>query len=224
MLSMALVLVGIGGGAQAQRVYKHVGPDGKVTFTDQAPAGQAPAPATPSDPAAGKAAAPTEPAQAGGPSKHGAKKALPREKTQTEAAPDRAEAKAPIDPALEKGVLVLMGYESIVVEFMDVCPKTLPTSYKKYDAAAQKWRDRHATLLARYPAVLRDFYSPAEQSALRSGTTNRTRGMMANIYTASSAAKIKWCDTNTDELDQGKLDMTGKDHFAQPILNYRSSR
>jgi hypothetical protein len=229
-LCAAMVFMGLVADAQAQRVYKHVGPDGKVTFTDQPPTIQESAPmqsptkpsGSMAEPAAGGPAV-AQPAGSGS-SKQAAKKALPKDKGQAEAAPAQASPAPEIDPALEKSVLVLMGYENIVAEFQDICLKTLPTSFKKYDGAAQKWKERHADLLARYPAVLRDFYTPSIQAGLRSGSQNLTRKNMANIYSAPAAARIKWCDDNADSINAGSVDMVGKEHYTRPLLAYNPRR
>jgi len=186
-LCAALVLWALVADAQAQRIYKRIGPDGTVTFTDEPPLGQA------------RQSAPAR-------------------------SPRRARAIPPIAPALEKSVLVLMGYESIVTEFQEACLATLSTSFEKYDGAAQKWKERHSELLVRYLAVLKDFYTAAEQEGLRSGARNRTRDMMASFYSAPAAAKAKWCDENADAIDAGSVDMVGKEQYTRPLLGYSSRR
>lgn len=189
VLCAALVLGALAADAQAQaqRIYKRIGPDGSVTFTDEPPPGQARPPA---------------------PSR----------------SPRKAQAPPPIDPVLEKSVLVLMGYESIVAEFQDACLATLSTSFEKYDGAAQKWKDRHAAVLARYFVVLNDFYTPVEQERLRSGARNRTRDMMASFHSASAGAKARWCDENADAINAGSVDMLGKEQYMRPLLGYAPAR
>lgn len=215
-LALAL-LCAAAGPALAQRIYKSVGPDGRVTFTDKPPAGEV---ATPLSAPAAPAAAPPAAADAATERPGGAKKAMRKESMAT--APAATAQPAAIDPALEKGVFVLMGYESIVAEYLDLCLKTLPTSFKRYDGAAQKWKDRHAAVLARYPQVLRDHFNATEQAALRTGVQNRTRGTMAPVFAADTARKIKWCDDNAKELDAGKLDLA--QNHASTLLAYQGRR
>lgn len=197
---VALLACGMAGTALAQRVYKSVGPDGKITFTDRPPAGQE-QPAPPAT-AAAPAAAPA-PAAPGAPSAGAA--AVPA-----------------LDPTLEKAVVVLAGFESIVSEYADLCVKTLPTSFKKYQGAADDWRQRHGTLLSRQAAVMRDHLSPAQRTALRSATQLKTRGMMAPVHAASAAARIKWCDDNTLEVSGGKVDLVG--NHAAALMAYQGKR
>jgi len=186
-LCAALVLGALAADAQAQRIYKRIGPDGTVTFTDEPPPGQA------------------------------RQSAPPR-------SPGKPPPMPPIAPALEKSVLVLMGYESIVTEFQEACLATLSTSFEKYDGAAQRWRERHSEVLVHYLAVLKDFYTPAEQEGLRSGARNRTRDMMASFYSAPAAAKARWCDENADAIDAGSVDMVGKEQYTRPLLGYNARR
>jgi hypothetical protein len=190
-------------------VYKQVGPDGRVTFTDKPPpeepaaaARASPAPATPSAPAA--ASAPH--------SKATAKKAA------SEPAPVRAV----LDPAVDKGLSVLMGYQSLVSEYLDLCLTTLPTSFKRYDSAAQTWKTRHAAVLARYPVVLQDNYTAAEQVVIRREIQEKTRAMMAPIAAADMGRRIKWCDDNAMQLQTGKMDLP-RSH-VDALMNYKPKR
>lgn len=186
-LCAALVLGALAADVQAQRIYKRIGPDGAVTFTDEPPPGQARQPA---------------------PSR----------------APRKTQSLPPIDPALEKSVLVLMGYESIVTEFQEACLATLSTAFEKYDGAAQKWKERHSAVLARYFVVLNDFYTPAEQEGLRSGARNRTRDMMASFHSAPAGAKARWCDANADAINSGSVDLLGKEQYMRALLGYAPRR
>lgn len=201
---LGCAVFGVAGDVWAQRVYKSVGPDGKVTFTDRPPAGQEPA-------AAQGAAAPAAPAAPSAPSAPGAV-----------AAPAAAPAAAQLEPALEKAILVLAGFESIVNEYADLCVKTLPTSFKKYQGAADDWRQRHVTLLARQNAVMRDHLSPAQRASMRSAVQFKTRGMMAPVHAANTAQRIKWCDDNTLEVSGGKVDLAGN-HVAA-LMAYQGKR
>jgi hypothetical protein len=189
-------------------VYKQVGPDGRVTFTDKpppeepAPAHASPASATASAPAAASAA----------PSKATAKKA----------ASEPVPARAVLDPAVDKGLSVLMGYQSLVSEYLDLCLTTLPTSFKRYDSAAQVWKTRHAAVLARYPVVLQDNYTAAEQGVIRREIQEKTRAMMAPIAAADMGRRIKWCDDNAMQLQTGKMDLP-RSH-VDALMNYKPRR
>ena len=192
----ALLLGALGADAQAQGVYKRVAPDGSVSYSDEPPPGQARQRAPPR---------------------------LPR-KPPTGSVPARAAAASPIDPALEQSVLVLMGYESTVAEFQEACLATLSTSFQKYDGAAQKWKERHAAVLARHAMVLKDFYTPAQQEGLRTGARNRARDTMASFHSAAAAAKAKWCDDNADAINAGSVDIIDKVQYTGPLLGYAARR
>ena len=129
---------------------------------------------------------------------------------------------AQLDPSLEKAIIVLAGFESIVSEYADLCVKTLPTSFKKYQGAADDWRQRHVTLLQRQAAVMRDHLSPVQRTNLRSATQIKTRGMMAPIHAANAAQRIKWCDDNTVEVNTGKVDLAG--NYAAALMAYQGKK
>jgi hypothetical protein len=182
-LCAALVLGALAADVQAQRVYKRIGPDGSVSYSDEPPPGQ-----------------------------------------RRETAPATRKPAAGTAPRAAPAALLLMGYESTVAEFQDACLATLSTSFQKYDGAAKKWRERHAAVLARNAAVLKDYYTPARQEGLRSAARSRARDAMAGFESASAAAKVKWCDDNADAINAGSVDIIDKAQYAQPLLSYSTRR
>lgn len=215
-LGVLTLLLCLGGAAHAQRtIYKSVGPDGSITFTDRPPPGQ--------QPPAAKAPLVITPA----PAASGAQSAgsTAKKATRKAAEPPAAAASAPtpqLDPAMEKAALALLSLESIISEFVELCTATLPTSSKTYLGAADQWRQRHSGLMARQQAVLRDHFSPAEQAGVRSGAKNKTRGMMAPVFAAATARKIKWCDDNAVEIATGKVDLSAPN--ASQLMAYQGRR
>jgi len=216
MLLTACLAAGTAVHAQ-HRVYKSVAPDGTVTFTDKPPAGQAPVP----QPAA---VAPEPPVLSAEPlaprttseRRAGAKKAIRKEDPATPESPTQA---ATPDPAALRALVAVMGLESLVDQFRDLCLKTLPTSFKRYDGAATSWKSRHQSVLARYPAVLQENLDSAQQSALRAEVNDRTRAMLAPVTAANAAQRIKWCDSSASEINSGQNDL-GQAHTTA-LMNSR---
>ena len=205
--------------AHAQhRVYKTVGPDGSVTFTDKPPAGQAPVTPTlatapePRDPGSDSPEPRTATER-----RAGAKKAIRKEDTAASNPPPQATGTP--DPAALRGLYAFIGLESLVDQFRDLCLKTLPTSFKRYDGAAAAWKTRHEQVLARYPAVMQENLTSAQQSALRAEVNDRTRSMLAPVAAANVAQRIKWCDSSAAEINSGQNDL-GQAH-THALMNYR---
>lgn len=132
--------------APAQTIYRVVGPDGKVTFTDRPPGNAEaaqqqqtakPAPASETRPMPQPAASATETATA---KKANAAKATPADRPA--AAP--AEPK-PVDEALLRALVAVLFQETLVRKSEELCISTLPTSMKRYGDAADGWRQRNAT-------------------------------------------------------------------------------
>jgi hypothetical protein len=127
-----------------------------------------------------------------------------------------------VDAALERSLRRIMGNEYLVAQFRDICLRTLPTSFKKYDGAAQKWTDRHTALLQRFPAVLKDVYSDSERAGVQDGIRRISQQSLDTVSAAPVAARIKWCDRTTDELNGGALDLANDPAVSGPLVSYRA--
>lgn len=233
-LLMSLVLgVLWSGGTGAQTIYKSVGPDGKVVFSDKPPAadqgqttvtGHPPPAARPPAPAATptktvNSPAPFEPPGAPlspAPAHPVAKKAEPAARPVAEPSPPPPVA----NPELEKAVTGVMGLEDLVHQTEDLCLRTLPTSFKKYNAATDGWKKRNAPILAQQRRVLADMMPPPQRQLIEAAIKAKTQQLLAPVNSASAAARIKWCDQSMDEVSKGAMDPSSKPHLLAPLMAY----
>jgi hypothetical protein len=224
LLVITLVLIFAAVSAQAKSIYKTVGPDGKITYSDHPPDDSSsksdvvhstpnPAPATDSKP-------PVDVARP-----LGAKKAI-AVKRETHA-PAAAQTPAPntIDPALEVAVTGVLGVEDIVKHTEELCIKTLPTSFRKYSDASTDWQRRNAAIVTRaHQLVSKNFdatYGVGTEQRLKDAIRIRTAAMFEPIASAPMASRIKWCDRSADEMASGVMDVYDKPKLSEPLLAYR---
>lgn len=220
---LATLLLAVAGGVAAQKIYRSVGPDGKVVFSDSPPADRdavmlqsgrmpgAPAAAAPAAAAPASASAPTATPRDGHGAKQ-AKKALPA----SEKAPA---ATGPSQAAIDAGarsLAVLTNMELLVKNFEGTCLSTLPTSMKKYSGAADTWRGRHAQLLAKRDAALAHL-TAAQRRTVMDESSAFVQKMMQPVQKAQPAQRIQWCDHSAQEIMAGKLDRHQDPAVTEPL-------
>lgn len=209
----------------AQPIYKSIGPDGKVIYSDKppmnsdakhsvmgksAPPSQTTSSAEASSSSAGKA-------ESHGPNFANAKKAT---RVKTSNADSSAQVEA--DPALEKAVLGVMGLENLVEQTGTICARTLPTSLKKYQGAVDSWKQRNADILDKQKKILKEMFNQSEQLTLHTGARAKNQAVLEQILNAPFASRVKWCDQSTDEINGSATDLAGKPHLSVPILNWKT--
>ena len=225
LLIVALLLIFATLSANAKNIYKTVGPDGKITYSDHPPDdSSAQSDVVRSTPTANQARAdPSSEPSAG----HalGAKKAIPakRETSAPTAAPTPA-ANA-IEPALEGAVIGVLGIEDIVKHTEELCIKALPTSFRKYSDASGDWQRRNAAIVTRaHQLVSKNFdatYGAGTEQRLKEAIRTKNAAMFEPIASAPMASRIKWCDHSADEMASGAMDVYDKPKLSEPLLAYR---
>ena len=243
LVALALLLTLQGG--YAQQLYKSVGPDGRVSYSDKPPAGATysviqaaleprPPAAEESTPAASAKAA--EPAQVTGreplpgtaPATAKAADAPRQATTQAPAAP-KDEPKAPVvDEAQIKDALALadaiggaLSMDSLVKQTEDLCIATLPTSMKKYSGAAADWRKRNGQLVAQARQILRQEMQEPARQRVEQEVAAQVKGMMKPVQDAPWVSRIKWCDQSVQEMGSAAMDLAGKEKIAGPLANFK---
>jgi hypothetical protein len=238
MLAAATIALAVGPACvHAQGVYKIVGPDGRVTYSDQppssvgpngridvlrAPKGPAlvpPAPA-PAPVASGDSGAATDAA-----SRFGRPKAAttsdPRQAAHANAvaaattgAPPAA---PPIDPAVEAAVIGVLGIEDVVRRTESICVSTLPTSARRYSGAVDEWARRNTRTVLVARRVLSREFDVEKRELIEAGIARRTAGQFEKIVEAPPAVRIAWCDRSAAEIAGGRLDVHDKPKLAGPL-------
>lgn len=205
----------------AQTVYKTVGPDGKVTFSDEPPGEgkttalegyRPPLVKTLEKKPAERAAEMSRQAL----ERHEAKRA------QGPATP--APAPAAPDPALGQAIIGVLAFEDLVQQTEKLCISTLPTSLKKYGAAADGWRQRNAAILQQARAVMANALSAEQRRSLEKVVEEKSTQQMTEVVRASTPARIKWCDRSAEEINQGVLDPKSRQAWAGALQRAQTGR
>jgi hypothetical protein len=207
--------------AHAQAIYKTIGPDGRVIYSDKPPVGAA-KPAVPASPSpAADARASNKPPV--GASTRPSTVATPP--AQSSPSLGQADASAPdqgrIDPVLERALIRVMGNEDLLSRTEEVCLQTLPTSFKKYNAAAASWKQRNAAVLAQYRRVMSEGVTESQRQLLEARVKSINDPNMAIVANAPVASRISWCDKSFQEIGSGKIDLHDAPDVSGPLMDYR---
>lgn len=205
--------------AQAQPVYKTVGPDGKISFSDEPPA-------------AGKTTAlegygpppPKEPVKSA--SERAAdisRQARARyEVKQAQAAVASPQA-APVNAELGQAIVGVLAFEDLVQQARSLCVSTLPTSFRKYDDAASAWRQRNADILKKARAAMVQALTAEQRNALQKVVEDKNRQQMEVVVKAPTASRIKWCDQSADEINRGVMDPATRKSWVAALANVQKA-
>jgi hypothetical protein len=240
MLAAATIALAVGPACvHAQGLYKIVGPDGRVTYSDQPPASvgpngridvlrepkgrvlvppaPAPAPVASGDPSAANDAA----------AHHGRPKAAtmphPRQAAHASAvaaastgAPPVA---PPIDAAVEAAVIGVLGIEDVVRRTESICVSTLPTSARRYSGAVDEWSRRNTRTVVVARRVLSREFDVEKRELVEAGIARRTADQVEKIVEAPPAVRIAWCDRSAAEIAGGRMDVHDKPKLAGPLAD-----
>ena len=236
-LLTSIVLLALGGlnlnSAQAQVLYKSVGPDGKVVYSDQPPASNQynvlSRPATASNPATATATTPAPSNSTASNTdntmllKGQAKKALALAPAPVAPAPTTTAVTPPkpLDPALEGAVVGTLGVENLVTQTEKICLETLPTSFKRYSSATEGWQSRNADLVKQAKLALSKAFAASDRPLLQAAIAANNDNMLKRVKEADRYSRIKWCDQSSEEISIGKMDISSKPKLATPLLAYR---
>ncbi len=197
-------------GAGAQQMYKTVGPDGKVTFSDRPafkeakkvsvmhsytlrPYGTTPPPAEPSA-------------------------ETPRKVV---AAPAAAVVASPVlTQEVEDAMVTVMGQVEFGRRFYNFCNSTVAGA-KAFNAALHGWKKRNAASVEHQKRLLMEVVSPAKRDELLDKTAAMLGEESAKVSARNPKERQVWCAGAIAELESGKADIAQPAMMAVPIVQYR---
>lgn len=203
-------------GALAQQMYKVVGPDGKVTFSDR-PVLQTPGKVsvmhsftlrpyvtqrTPAELAAAEAAKKT------------AADAVVANPTALPVAPV-------LTPEVEDAVVTVMGQVEFARRFYNFCNSSL-SGAKTFTAATRAWSQRNAVPIHHQKRLLMEVVSPAKRDELLGKVALMLKEEGAKVAARTPQERQAWCDGAVAELNSGKADIVQSAMMAVPIIAYRT--
>ena len=206
--TLLLTIMGIAAaaGADAQQLYKSVGPDGKITFSDRPPSGigkvsvmrsnvlrplepEAPAPGTLAD----------------GTPKVAARPAGPR---------------APASPELEAAVTALLQQTEVTKKFEPFCSPNLQAG-RDYNVAVYNWRKRNASFLEQQNRILMEVISPIKRAEIQRKVDVSVDPSLTQALGFNPAGRGKWCERAVLEMSTGLSDVEKNPLIATPLLTYK---
>jgi hypothetical protein len=197
---IVLVLLGaLAPSLASAEIYKSLGPDGQVVYSNVAPKNKDTPVAILQAPA-GQQVAIRSPA---------------RPKPQ----PVAHSGNEMLTPDVVGAVANVMGMSHLVSTARDFCVAAAPASLKRYSSAATAWQQRNAVVVAKKDKVLSVSDRGLIGSALSGDMRQLTEDMMRPIKQAGIAERIKWCDKTIEDVDRGMLDLVGRASIS-PLMNY----
>jgi Domain of unknown function (DUF4124) len=226
VLAALLAIVAVSG-VTAQGVYKLIGPDGKVTFSDQPPADGKSKSTVLSPPAARPqtAAAPNVPPAALEEATSTRPPALREAKKASRASPaitEVASTEKPIDEALLKALHTVAGNKLLVQHMRDTCTQARPTAFGKYADAADHWNERNGTVMTQQQRVMGELLTTDQRQKFDHLVKARIDELTRPHAAAAPAALFKWCDHSIGEINSGVMDLHNRQEVSAPLMSYRS--
>ena len=211
-------VIAASGGAMAQQMFKVVGPDGKVTFSDR-PALQSPGKisvmhsytlrpyVTQHTPAEVAAAETAKKAAAAMP-------AVPAE-------PGAAPVAPVLTPEVEDAVVTVMGQVEFARRFYNFCNSSLDGA-KAFSSATHAWKKRNAGPIQHQNRLLMEVVSPSKRDELQGKVTAMLTEEGAKVAARNPKERQSWCAGVVAELNSGKADIVQPAMMAVPIIAYRA--
>lgn len=198
-------------------IYKSVGANGKVIYTNVPGAGKA---------AAGTVVPPPLVRRAGGsaPLVAAVRMDAPQPAVRRVAAPLSGRTAAGdgshiLTPDVIGAVANVMGVAQLVSSSRAFCVAAMPTAYKRYSSAAQGWENRNSAVVAQKDRVLSHPVQQLVAESLSADMVRKTASLMKPITLSDTAARVQWCDKAFADVDRGALDLVGRPSVA-PLMNY----
>jgi hypothetical protein len=185
--------------AVAQQMYKVVGPDGKVTFSDRPPAQLVGKVSVMRASTLRPLAEPPTPAKA---------------PARPAGVPAAAPAAAVMTPEIEAAMLFVMEQVEYTRRFYGFCSKS-------FSVAARSWKQRNAAPIAHQNRLLMEVVSPSKRDELLGKVSALLADESGKMATRTPGERQAWCADAVAELDSGKSDIVQPAMMAMPVVPYR---
>ena len=191
----------------AQQMYKSVGPDGKIMFSDKPPIHEAAELSV----MKGYTLRPIEPAR--------------QASSTSAAAPVKRETRiagpsSVVSPEMEAAMLTVMGMVTLERKFEHFCAKNAGAA-KAFAAATSGWRQRNAAYVEQQKRLLMEVMSPHKRAELLERDAQSLRQSLAKVQSRTAGARVEWCEATAAELNSGLGDLHLPAMLAIPITPYR---
>ena len=197
-------------GALAQQMYKVVGPDGKVTFSDR--------PALQSSAKVSVMHSYTLRPYSSGRAPVDSASTVSTRKTAAEV--PAASGVPVLTPEIEDAMVTIMGQVEFSRRFYNFCNDTAAGA-KAFSGAGTAWKKRNASAIGHQNRLLMEVVSPAKRDELQGKMTAVLAAEGAKIAARDPKERQAWCAGAVAELNSGKADIVQPAMMAVPIVPYR---
>lgn len=202
-------------GVDAQQLYKSVGPDGKVTFSDRQPGGSGKISVMKSNILRPMEQDPLQASKLIAPSKPAASANVPARPQEEAAAPH-----APSTPELEEAVSAVMLLSEVAKKFEPICSPT-PKAAKQYSVAANGWKKRNANFIEQQNRILMEVIDPIKRAAMQNKVAARVDESLLQVTRLDTQWRSKWCDRAVMEMTSSGNDVANNASIAVPLITYK---
>ena len=205
--------------APASQVYRIVGPDGKITFSDRAPKDPGMHTSLVVRQAASGAVVLPPPVTAITPwsslsadARRGIVPAIPVGET--------ASSPSAVTVSLVDALSAVLARVELVQTMRQVCVRNMPAAAASYDDAARRWRERNAAVVAKTDRVMEFAFDGPPRNKIQANAHTRLLTILSALASASTEAKLQWCDQSAEAIAHGALDVQGASGIATAVMNY----
>ena len=124
-----------------------------------------------------------------------------------------------LTPDVIGAVANVMGVAQLVSSSREFCVAAMPTAHKRYSSAAQGWEHRNSAVVAQKDRVLSHPVQQLVAESLSVDMVRKTATLMQPVKLSDTAARVQWCDKAFADVDRGVLDLVGRPSIA-PLMNY----
>jgi hypothetical protein len=191
--------------AAAQQMYKTVGPDGKVTFSDRPQVDDK-----------------TKLSVMKVYQLHTLEAPKPRPAESAPVARRAPGAPSPtLTPEIEEAMVTVMGLADFGLRFESFCNAS-PALAKSFMTANNDWKKRNAAAIDQQRRLLSNVVSPAKRAQLIELQKQSTSDEVVKLKPHSPAERKAWCEGVIAELNSGRSDVDKPAMMAIPIVPYRA--
>jgi hypothetical protein len=202
-------------GAMAQQMFKVVGPDGKVTFSDR------PALHTPGKVSVMQSYTLRPYVSQRSAAEAAAAAAVKKAAAEVPAAAGMPVAAPAITPEVEDAIVTVMGQVEFARRFYNFCNST-PAGAKAFNTATNAWKQRNAAAIAHQNRLVMESVSPAKRDELQGKVAALLTEEGAKVAARNPKERQAWCAGAIAELESGKADILQPAMMALPIVPYRN--
>jgi Domain of unknown function (DUF4124) len=125
-----------------------------------------------------------------------------------------------VDHDLEKSVFAVLGYEDMVQQTTAACAKIQPAESKKHVAVLTNWTQRNSAVLTQNKRVLNEAFGTSQRVFMEESTKASNQSNIDAILKSPQATQEKWCDQTAMEINRGDSDFKSKANLTTALMSY----